>query len=62
MMYPALKHRDLLEEADIAEMKCDWSSSPTNILESVEESKQVDAVIISSVLALNPGAPNPMKF
>ena len=37
MMYPTPKHRDLLEEADITEIKCNWSSSPTTVLEFEEE-------------------------
>ena len=33
MMYPIPKHCDLLEEADIAKIKCNRPSSPTTVLE-----------------------------
>ena len=58
----ASKHCNLLEEADIAEIKSNQSSSHTSVLEFKEESKQVDAVIASLVVALDPGEPNPNEI
>ena len=59
MMYPTLKHHGMVEEADIVKIKHDCSSSPTTVLEVEEESKQMDDMIVSIVVALDPGEPNP---
>ena len=62
MMYPAPKHCNMLEEADTVKIKCNQSSSPTTVLEFKEESKQVDAVIASLIVALDSGESDPNKI
>ena len=58
IMYPTLKHPSRLEEADIAAIKRNWSSSPTTVYEFVDKLKQVDAVIASLLVSLDPVEPN----
>ena len=49
----------LLEEADIAELKCNQPGLPTTVLEFNGEAERVDTVKASSVVPLNPGESNP---